>query len=99
MSNVQENEFHPDRHAHLGELHGITVVLGGHSGKTYLGRWHQKTARGITLRNVAIHDPVAPDAQPLDQWLARQRKYGVEWQIDTMVLPLEEFNGAVTPLV
>ena len=45
--------FHPGH----DELHGVTVVVSGASGRTYVGRWHEKGARGITMRDVAIHDP------------------------------------------
>ena len=55
------------------DLHGITVVVTGSSGRTYLGRWHEKGARGVVMRDVAIHDPGSAEL-PVDGWLAKQAK-------------------------
>ncbi len=64
--------FHPGH----DDLHGVTVIVNGTSGRTYVGRWHERTPRGVVLHDVAVHDPAA---SPLDRdgWLARQRKFGV----------------------
>ena len=59
--------FHPGH----DELHGITVIISGASGRTYVGRWHERGNRGVTMRDVAIHDP-ATTPVPLDAWLAKQ---------------------------
>ena len=45
--------FHPGHE----ELHGITVVLDGVSGRTYVGRYHERTERGLLLHDVGVHDP------------------------------------------
>ena len=83
--------FHPGH----DELHGVTVVITGTSGRTYLGRWHERGDRGVTMRDVAIHDPaVSPLA--LDDWLAKQRKFGVASTEKHLVVPTAE-AGAVTP--
>ncbi|HEY3934472.1 MAG TPA: hypothetical protein VGL65_07605 [Gemmatimonadales bacterium] len=64
--------FHPGH----DELHGVTVVVSTHDGRTYLGRWHERGTRGVVMHDVAIHDPAAMPA-PLDAWLAKQHKFGV----------------------
>lgn len=80
--------FHPGH----DELHGVTVVVTGTSGRTYVGRWHEKGARGISMRDVAIHDP-ARDAMRLDAWLARQRKFGVAATEKHLVIPTDEADS------
>ncbi|HEY4320521.1 MAG TPA: hypothetical protein VGM77_05015 [Gemmatimonadales bacterium] len=76
-------------HQNRDELHGVTVVLSGKSGKTYLGRWHERGPRGVTLRNVAIHDP-DHDATDLVAWLARQEKFGVAATEQHLIVPADE---------
>ena len=82
--------FHPGH----DELHGVTVIIAGTSGRTYLGRWHERGARGITMKDVAIHDP-ASSLVPVDAWLKKQEKFGVAITERMMVVPNEE-AGAVT---
>ncbi len=65
--------FHPGHE----ELHGVTVVVGSGDGKTYVGRYHERNARGVVMRDVAIHDPGVATLG-LEEWLARQRKFGVQ---------------------
>ena len=77
--------FHPGH----DELHGVTVVSRGVSGRTYVGRWHEKGARGVTMRDTAIHDP-ASNPLPVDQWLAKQRKFGIAVTEKLIVVPNEE---------
>ncbi len=82
--------FHPGH----DELHGVTVVIAGASGRTYLGRWHERGPRGVTMKNVAIHDP-AHEPVPVVAWLARQRKFGVAASEQMIVVPNDE-AGDVT---
>ena len=82
--------FHPGH----DDLHGVTVVISGASGRTYLGRWHERTERGVTMRKVAVHDP-ATTPQSLEAWLARQRKFGVAATEKHLVVPAAE-AGEVT---
>ena len=84
--------FHPGH----DELHGVTVVIAGKSGRTYVGRWHEQTGRGITMHDVAIHDP-ASDSLGLDAWLARQRKFGVAATERHLIVRPDE-AGEVRPL-
>ena len=71
------------------ELHGVTVVIAGVSGRTYLGRWHERGARGITMKDVAIHDP-ARNSLTVHDWLANQDKFGVAVTEKSMVVPTAE---------
>lgn len=85
--------FHPGHE----ELHGITVVITGVSGKTYIGRYHEQTDRGLLMHDVAVHDPAtSPDS--LDAWLARTRKYGVRAEHRVLVLPPAEVTGEIQRL-
>lgn len=77
--------FHPGH----DELHGVTVIVTGTSGRTYVGRWHEQNARGIQMHDVAIHDP-AMNPAGLEQWLARQRKFGVAATEKHLVIPSDE---------
>jgi hypothetical protein len=72
------------------ELHGITVVVTGASGRTYLGRWHEQGDRGVVMRDVAIHDPATAEL-PLEGWLAKQAKFGVASTERMYVVPVDEF--------
>lgn len=77
--------FHPGH----DELHGVTVVISGASGRTYLGRWHERGDRGVTMKDVAIHDP-ATNAAPLDAWLSKQEKFGVAATERMLIVPNDE---------
>ena len=81
--------FHPGH----DELHGVTVVITGASGRTYVGRWHERGARGITMRDVAIHDP-ARNPLAVGAWLAKQRKFGVAVTEKMIVIPADEAGEA-----
>ena len=69
---VTGHVFHPGH----DELHGVTVVVAGASGRTYVGRWHE---RGAVASPCATSPFMTRRATPssLDAWLARQRKFGV----------------------
>jgi len=77
--------FHPGH----DDLHGVTVVVTGASGRTYVGRWHERDARGVTMHDVAIHDP-ATDESPRADWLARQRRFGVAVVAKFLMVPVDE---------
>ena len=79
------------------ELHGITVVISGASGRTYVGRWHEQGSRGIAMRDVAIHDP-ATVAQSREDWLAAQRKFGVAIAEKHLIVPDDEAVEDSPPL-
>ena len=85
--------FHPDHEA----LHGVTVVVTGASGKTYVGRYHERTARGVLLHDVGVHDPgVAP--HPRAEWLRRQDRFGVKVEHPHLLVPPDE-AGEVIPFL
>ena len=71
------------------ELHGITVVVGGASGRTYVGRWHERQPRGVVMRDVAILEP----GGDLDEWVARLRKFGVPPEHRVHVVDEAEFRS------
>ena len=84
--------FHPGHE----ELHGITVVVRGASGRSWVGRYHERTDRGILLHDVAIHDPAtAPEDR--GAWLARLRKFGIKVDAKHVVIP--ETESAVVELL
>lgn len=76
--------FHPGHE----ELHGVTVVVNGATGKTYVGRYHERNERGVVLKDVAIHEP--GNGLPLEEWLDRQRKFGVRVDERALVVPGDE---------
>ncbi len=82
--------FHPGHE----ELHGVTVALEGASGRLYVGRYHERTARGVVLHDLAVHDP-ATETMARGEWIARLRKFGVPVQQRTSVIPPGE-AGSVT---
>jgi hypothetical protein len=80
---VSGHVFHPGH----DDLHGITVVLEGASGKTYVGRWHEQVEKGVVLHDVATHDPVG--GQSREDFLARTLKFGVRPEQKTVVVSEE----------
>ncbi len=78
------------KHHDRDELHGITVVVNGTSGRTYVGRWHERQPRGVVMRDVAILEP----GQDGEAWLAKLAKFGVPPEHRMLVVPDEEM-GAV----
>lgn len=81
-------------HEKRDELHGMTVVMTGTSGRTYLGRFHETTDRGIAMRDVGVHDP-AIATQELATWLDRARRFGVPVEHRLLVVPREEVGEVV----
>ncbi len=71
------------------ELHGITVVVAGASGRTYVGRYHERGNRGVVLHDVGVHDP-APGAESKEAWLARLRKFGIKVDHKMLIVPGDE---------
>lgn len=76
--------FHPGHE----ELHGITVVVPGRSGRHYVGRYHETTDRGIVLHDAGVYE--AGDPQGADAWIARQVKFGVRVQHKFLIVPEDE---------
>ncbi|MGQ0701832.1 MAG: hypothetical protein ACT4PM_01710 [Gemmatimonadales bacterium] len=85
--------FHPGHEP----LHGVTVVVEGTSGRTWVGRYHERTERGVAMRDVAIHDPALASVSRED-WIAKLRKFGVTADEKFVILPAKEV-GPITPLL
>lgn len=80
--------FHPGHE----ELHGVTVVVDGPEGRSWVGRYHERTERGILLHDVAIHDP-ATTPLPREAWLERLRKFGIKVDARHLVIPGQDALG------
>ncbi|HLS48300.1 MAG TPA: hypothetical protein VK012_07250 [Gemmatimonadales bacterium] len=85
--------FHQNRQ----ELHGVTVIVEGKSGRAYVGRYHERGPRGVVLHDVGIHDP-STAAEPRDAWIARLLKFGIRTDEKTVIVPDDE-AGEVRRLV
>lgn len=77
--------FHPGHQ----ELHGVTVVVEGPGGRTWVGRYHERNARGLVLHDVSLHDP-ATAALPRDAWIRRLLKFGIPADAKHVVIPEAE---------
>lgn len=77
--------FHPGHE----ELHGVTVVVEGTSGTAWVGRYHERTARGVVLRDVTIHDPEAHQP-PRAEWIDRLRRFGIPVEHQILTVPSSE---------
>jgi hypothetical protein len=77
--------FHPGHE----ELHGVTVVVEGASGRTWVGRYHERTPRGVVLHDAAHLDPGGAGAER-DEWIARQLKFGIRAEHKVVVVPPDE---------
>ena len=80
--------FHPGHEA----LHGVTVVVGGGSGRVYVGRYHETTIRGVVLHDVATHMP-GQDGLTREAWIDRQARFGVRAENRLVVVPNEEVES------
>ena len=79
--------FHPGHE----DLHGVTVVVEGKSGRTYVGRYHERTDKGIQLHDVGTHDPAGGSSR--DEYLARTLKFGVKAEQKHLVIADDEVGG------
>jgi hypothetical protein len=76
-------------HHNRDELHGITVVVTGVSGKTYVGRWHERKERGVVMRDVAT----LSSGEDVASWLEKLKKFGVPPQERVLVVAEDEFES------
>ena len=81
--------FHPGHE----DLHGITVVLDGVSGRTYVGRYHERTDAGLLLHDVGVHDPTGGLTR--EEYLKRTSKFGIRADHKLLVVPHDEVAGLV----
>jgi hypothetical protein len=77
---VSGHVFHPGH----DDLHGITVVLETATGKTVIGRWHERVEKGVVLHDAALHE--AGSQQTRDEFIARSIKFGVKPEHRTLVV-------------
>lgn len=76
-------------HDGLGELHGITVVVHGRDGRTWVGRCHSADAQGVQLHDADLHEP-ATAAQPREQWLSNAVAWGIWPRLPHVLVPAAE---------
>ena len=77
--------FHPGHE----ELHGITVVVEGSSGRAWVGRYHETTPKGVVLHDVSLHDSGSA-ARARAEWIQQQRKFGVRVEARFVLVPAGE---------
>lgn len=75
----------------------MTVVVESVGGTTWVGRYHERTDRGVFMHDVAVHDP-ARATLPRDAWLERLLKFGVKVDAKHLVIPTTE-AARITPLL
>lgn len=85
--------FHPGHE----ELHGVTVVVESTGGTTWVGRYHERTERGVFMHDVAIHDP-ATATLPREAWLERLVTFGIKVDAKHLVIPTAD-AGRITRLL
>lgn len=76
--------FHPGHE----ELHGVTVVLEGRSGRLYVGRYHERVESGVLLHDAGVHDPAS--GMTRDDYLRKTLKFGVKAEHKALVVPNDE---------
>ena len=74
--------FHPGHE----ELHGVTVVVESPTGVAWVGRYHERSDRGVLLHDVATHDPASAD-QTRAAWIHRLLKFGIRIDQKHVVVP------------
>lgn len=73
------------------------MLVEGTSGRCYVGRYHERTERGILVHDVAVHDP-ATSPHSREEFLARTAKFGVRAEHRHLVLADDEV-GIIRRLV
>jgi hypothetical protein len=79
--------FHPGHH----ELHGVTVVVDGRDGRTWVGRFDREDERGVHLMGVSVWDPATAHG-PVEAFLDRTRRFGVKAEIHQLTLSLGDVD-------
>jgi hypothetical protein len=74
--------FHPGH----SDLHGVTVVLETDSEAVYVGRYHEESAAGILLHDVAEHHDLA-GGPSREEFLQRTLKFGVRAAHRNLLVP------------
>ena len=81
-------------HDHMGELHGITVVVRQKDGNTWIGRCHSEDAIEVILHDADQHVVSESDENPVD-WLSRARQMGHWPRVSTIRIPRETVSTLV----
>jgi len=85
--------FHPGHQ----ELHGVTVVLETHGGRTYVGRFDSQDERGVHMHDVGVHDAAAAAASK-EEFLRRCDKFGIRPEHRDLLVPADDV-ASITRLV
>jgi hypothetical protein len=81
-------------HDHMGELHGITVVVRQKDGNTWIGRCHSEDAIEVILHDADQHVVSESDESPGD-WLSRARQMGHWPRVSTIRIARETVSSLV----
>ena len=74
--------FHPGH----SDLHGVTVVVETDAEAVFVGRYHEETAAGILLHDVAEHRELA-GGPTREEFLQRTLKFGVRAAHRSLMVP------------
>jgi hypothetical protein len=91
---VEEIEAMGTFHDHMGELHGITVVVSKHDGSTWIGRCHSEDAIEVILHDADLHDPALSD-EDTEQWLQKAKQFGHWPKVSTIRIARPEVSNLV----
>lgn len=72
----------------------MTVVVESGGGRTWVGRYHERTDSGVILRDAAAHD-AATTSQPRDAWIERQIKFGIQAEARHLLVPSDQATRIV----
>ena len=81
-----------DRHAHKGDLHGITVVVDTTGADLYIGRFFEQRDDGVVLLDVARHRGGANGVSK-QQYVETASRYGQWKELDQVLVPLSEVRS------
>ena len=80
------------RHAHKGDLHGITVVVDTTGAELYVGRFFEQRGDGIVLLDVARHRDGANGVSK-QQYVENAARYGQWKDFEQVLVPLPEVRS------
>ncbi|MFN0059300.1 MAG: hypothetical protein ACKVX7_12670 [Planctomycetota bacterium] len=81
-------------HDHLGELHGITIVVYTTGATVYVGRCHEANDQHVVLLDADRHVE-GTDAGTRADYLTRAAQMGVWKKYDRLTLPRGEVKSIV----
>jgi hypothetical protein len=80
------------RHAAMGDLHGITVVVDTTGAELYIGRFFEQRGDGIVLLDVARHSDGANGVSK-EQYVQTAARFGQWKELQQVVVPLPEVRS------